>query len=478
LPEPAAEGVETETRAGLTLSPFFLVQRTLALGLDWRVETVVRRLTPTGAPASLDLPLLPGENPVSGVFSEKGRAVVNFGPQEDQVAWQSSLETAPTLTLTAEDGPWSESWALDASPIWRVETAGLIPIHHTRDGFWQPQWRPWPGESLNLKINRPEPAPGLYLVADRGEMTTTIGETRELTDLNFKVRASQGGPFTFSLPQGVEVREFTVNGRSVPLGQTSRDPETRTALTAPLTAGAHDINVTFSRETPLGPFSQTPKMDLGLPTANVTTTLILPQNRWILWAWGPMEGPAVLFWSVLAVTLLAALGLGRLKTTPLGWASWFLLSWGLIQLHLIAALIVAGWLLILVLRLGRPPSRFFNLAQVGLAFWTALALYLLYKGIENGLLKNPDMMIAGGSSYGQSLTWFTDRLEGAWPQGRAWSVSVWYYKALMLAWSLWLAAGLVGWLRWAWTAFSSGGFWRPAPPKAPRPAKEGQEKKD
>jgi hypothetical protein len=38
----------------------------------------------------------------------------------------------------------------------------------------------------------------------------------------------------------------------------------------------------------------------------------------------------------------------------------------------------------------------------------------------------------------------------------------------MLAWSLWLAASLVGWLKWAWTAFSTGGFWRPAPPKAPK----------
>jgi hypothetical protein len=453
--------------AGLNLSPFFLVRRTLSLGLDWRVSTVVSRLTPAGAPVSLNLPLLPGENPVGGVFSEKGRVTVSFGPQDSQAAWESSLEAAPALTLTAEEGPWSESWSLDASPIWRVEPEGLVPVHHTREGFWQPQWRPWPGDSLNLNVSRPQPVPGLYLVADRGDLTLTLGETRQTAALSFQVRASQGGPFTFPLPEGSEVREFTVDGRSVPLGQAARDPEAP-ALTAPLSAGPHELAVTWDRETPLGPLSETPAIDLGLPTANVTTTLVLPQNRWILWTWGPLAGPAVLFWSILAVVFLASLGLGRLSLTPLGWFSWFLLSWGLIQFHLLAALAVAGWLLVLGLRRRAAPSRFFNPAQAGLILWSALSFYLLYKGIENGLLRNPDMVIAGGGSYGRRLTWFTDRLAGPWPQGRAFSVSVWYYKALMLAWSLWLAYSLVGWLKWAWTAFSSGGFWRPAPPKAPK----------
>jgi hypothetical protein len=471
---PETQGEEAvEAEGGLTLSPFFQVQRVLSLGLDWRISTVVRRLTPTGAPVSLNLPLLPGENPVSGVITENGRVTVSFGPQEDLVTWESSLSPAPTLTLTAEDGPFSESWALDASPIWRVEPRGLVPIHHTQGGFWQPQWRPWPGESLRLEVGRPRPVPGLYLVADRGDLTMTLGETRQLADLNFRVRASQGGPFTFSLPDGVEVREFTVDGRSVPLGLTAGDTRGST-LTAPLSAGPHEIKVAWSREAPLGAVSETPALDLGLPTANVTTTLVLPQNRWILWTWGPLEGPAVLFWSILAVTLLASLGLARLKLTPLGWGSWFLLSWGLIQFHLLAALIVAGWLLVLGRRRqAAAPGAFFNPAQVGLVLWTILALYLLYRGVENGLLRNPDMIISGGGSYGRRLTWFTDRLEGSWPQGRVWSVSLWYYKALMLAWSLWLAASLVGWLRWAWTAFSTDGFWRSVRPDTKKPSDEG-----
>jgi hypothetical protein len=29
----------------------------------------------------------------------------------------------------------------------------------------------------------------------------------------------------------------------------------------------------------------------------------------------------------------------------------------------------------------------------------------------------------------------------------------------MLAWALWLANSLVGWLKWAWEQFSDGGLW-------------------
>jgi hypothetical protein len=32
---------------------------------------------------------------------------------------------------------------------------------------------------------------------------------------------------------------------------------------------------------------------------------------------------------------------------------------------------------------------------------------------------------------------------------------------VILAWSLWLANALFGWLRWAWTCFTTGGGWRP-----------------
>jgi hypothetical protein len=45
----------------------------------------------------------------------------------------------------------------------------------------------------------------------------------------------------------------------------------------------------------------------------------------------------------------------------------------------------------------------------------------------------------------------------------------------MLAWALWLAASLLRWVSWAWTAFSAGGTWpvKPVTNNALAPADEG-----
>jgi hypothetical protein len=39
------------------------------------------------------------------------------------------------------------------------------------------------------------------------------------------------------------------------------------------------------------------------------------------------------------------------------------------------------------------------------------------------------------------------------------SAPVWLYRALMLAWALWLATSLLKWVAWAWRCFSEGGAW-------------------
>jgi predicted ferric reductase len=57
---------------------------------------------------------------------------------------------------------------------------------------------------------------------------------------------------------------------------------------------------------------------------------------------------AVLFWSHLIVMVLAALA--RTRFPPLKYASWLLLSVGLTQVSIVAALIVVGWFFALAWR--------------------------------------------------------------------------------------------------------------------------------
>jgi len=57
---------------------------------------------------------------------------------------------------------------------------------------------------------------------------------------------------------------------------------------------------------------------------------------------------------------------------------------------------------------------------------------------------------------------------------RCLSVSLWWFRILMLAWALWLAASLIRWLRWAWTQFSTGGCFHQTPknPATPPPLQQ------
>jgi hypothetical protein len=179
----------------------------------------------------------------------------------------------------------------------------------------------------------------------------------------------------------------------------------------------------------------------------------------------------VLYWSQLAVLLLAAWLLARYAPTPLRFRHWLLLGLGFSAFAWSAYALVVAWLILLGLR-ARPgaaerlPDPGFKLVQIGLALLSALALAVLVGAVPRGLLGLPDMHVAGNGSSAWFLDWFADRSAGALPGGGVLSVSLWFYKLAMLAWALWLANALIGWLRWGFDAWTRGGYWRSV---APRP---------
>jgi hypothetical protein len=82
------------------------------------------------------------------------------------------------------------------------------------------------------------------------------------------------------------------------------------------------------------------------------------------------------------------------------------------------------------------------------------------------------MHVAGNGSHGNTLAWFADRSDTVLPQGTVVSAPLWIYKALILAWALWLSFALMRWLPWAWRCFSSTDLWRPMKPRLATGAKE------
>jgi hypothetical protein len=179
----------------------------------------------------------------------------------------------------------------------------------------------------------------------------------------------------------------------------------------------------------------------------------------------------VLFWSLLVVLLVVALALGKNRWTPLrGW-HWLLLGVGLSQVSVVAGAVFVGWLMALGWRardsgVGLARS-WFNLRQAALIAWTLVALGILGVSLYNGLLGTPDMQVRGNGSSAELLRWFVDRSEQTLP--RVWMIStpILVYRGAMLAWALWIALALLGWLRWGWDSLTRGGLWRKRPPQEP-----------
>jgi len=88
------------------------------------------------------------------------------------------------------------------------------------------------------------------------------------------------------------------------------------------------------------------------------------------------------------------------------------------------------------------------------------AVISLVAAIPYGLLATPDMRVAGVGQQANELSWFNDQAAGELPVPWVMSLSLWWYKAAMLLWALWLAFALVRWLPIAWRALGAGGFWR------------------
>lgn len=452
-----------------TLPAFVKIQRRLDLGLDWYVVTTITRVSDSATPITLAVPLLEGERPLSEQFTVKDKTIqINLKPQQDTLEWTSSLPQTGKILLTASNNSaWLEEWQIAASPVWHVEASGL-PVNTYEEEAAQGVllWKPWAGETLTLAVNRPQGTEGQTVTILSSQLNAEVGKRARDMSLRLNLHSSRGSQHTITLPEGAELKSLGVDGTKQAIQQQGNKvvlallPKKQEAVLAWQETGAMPIRYRF------------PALDLGLPSVNSEFHLQLPEDRWVLWVHGPLLGPAVLFWGMLAVLLVLAVGLGRSGLTPLKSWQWFLLGIGLSQSSPYLMVLMAGWLVVLAWRgkasLDGRPYWQFNLLQVGLVLLTLFALSALIGAVAKGLLGLPEMQIAGNGSWAQNLLWYQDRAGNVLEQPSVISVPILYYRLLMLAWALWLAMAVLGWLRWGWQAFVQGGLWRHKPKqKAP-----------
>jgi hypothetical protein len=105
----------------------------------------------------------------------------------------------------------------------------------------------------------------------------------------------------------------------------------------------------------------------------------------------------------------------------------------------------------------------FNILQVVIVGLTVAVLGVMLVIVGEGLLGQPEMFIAGNGSTRTLLNWFESRVTAVLPTPSVISVSIWFYRILMLLWALWLATALLRWLMWGWRQLTQGGAWRSLP---------------
>jgi len=440
------------------------VERQLELGLVWQVRTTVSRLSVLGNAVSLRVPLLTGERvTTSNAVVKEGLIEVRLGAQQKEFTWQSELPVGPDLTLaTRKDDAWVERWSVVTSPVWNVGIVGLAPTFELADVL-VPVWKPWPGETVALQLTRPEAVAGATVTVGRGNHEITLGKRQRTSSLTLSLRCSLGEDFLIELPADAEATSLTSGGTSIPIRKDGAK------VIVPLKPGEQEVALHWKSDTPLAFGTRAEAVRLPVASANVNTSIQVPNERWVLWAGGPLRGPAVRFWGILLGSLLTAWLLGRVARSPLRSHEWMLLAIGLAQIPLPLALVVVGWLFVLVWRgsesFQRLPAGGHNVLQVCLIGLTACVLGIFIAIVAEGLLGSPEMFIRGNDSTRTLLRWYEARCAATLPQPFCLSVSIWWYRLLMLLWALWLAAALIRWLRWGWQQFSAGACFRRMPAK-------------
>ena len=440
---------------------FARVERVIELDLDWRVRTTVYRIAPAQGALTLEIPLLAGESIVSGEFTvTDDRVLVSMNPQQQSVSWTSNLPLQSPLSLQAADGTsWQETWQIAVGNSWNARFEGIPESNMSNEasGVRVAIFHPRAAEQLLMIASRPEASAGSTLAFDSVNLAVTEGSRSRDVSLRLSYRSTRGAQHIIRLPAAAELTSVTVDNREQTLR--ANDGE----LDIEILPGNHTITIDWREAGGMAFVTRTPEVDLGAPASNINLTLAKSQDRWLLATSGPKLGPAVLYWSELAVLIVVALILGRVGLTPLTTRHWLLLGLGFSTFNWSVLMLVILWLMICGARekfRGELSWWQFNLAQVVLAGTTLVALACVVFSLPAGLLGSPDMHVVGHNSYGGALNWFADGSDSALPVALAMSAPMWFYKALILAWALWLSFALLRWLPWVWQCFSAAGYWR------------------
>ncbi|WP_019615665.1 hypothetical protein [Psychromonas ossibalaenae] len=463
---------DSNTLAPLPVKPYAVVHRRITLGKEWRMLTRVEKLAPTVDAASFNIALLKGEQLLSAYpVNENGTVNVQIPKNQRTISWLSALQPSESIRLTAADNPaYSETWTLIPSSIWHVKFAGIKPLKSDlNSGQLQPTWKPWPGESLDIHVKRPDGVPGEIFTTEKAALVQQSGKNVQKSTLKLKVRASQGTAYEIALAEGAKINSLLHDGRKMSINSGSR-------AVVQLHPGEQQIELEFERRAELSWSNSSAAVKLPGKTVNINIEYHLTRDRWLIYLNGPSLGASMLYWGVLFVILIGALVLPVIArklqlNMPISTFGWILLGLGFSTVNSYGVLITALFFFVTALRsqFVKPASMKrwqFNFLQLSLLSLTVICVISLLVSIPIGLLSTPEMQVTGNGSYGHYFKFFQDTAaDGRLPLVTVFSLPMWFYRVVMLAWSLWVATRLISWSKWWFAAYSYNGAWIAKPKK-------------
>ena len=443
--------------ASQPIEPYVLVQRRLSLTYEPTVRTTVTRIAPLTEAFTIQIPLLPNE----AVLDTRGtvqddQVTLSFAENQRSHSWSSQIYFDGEIQLTAPKlDERKEEWSVRGSDFWSFEYDGITPI---QSDFNHTVFSPRSEETLYLDLTRPEPVPGNTLTVESARVDYSVGNRSHEANLVLRIFASQSADLEVDLPAGADVQRIVVGDQGQPIPASSR-------IVLPVQTGLHSYKVDWLEDSGAGLVFSTSGVQLGQGARNIDLIVRYPLDRWTLFLGGPTLGAAVMFWAIVIVVLIVAVGISRLPNIPITTTDAVLFSLGATLINLWALLIVGAWFLAIWVRSRKQEidSRkfFYYLKQVAFIALSLVGLVMLVALVPSALLGNPEMHIAGYGSSWEQFNWFADVSGTTLPTAWVFSLPGWVFLLAMLAWSLWLAFALPRWTKAAWTAVSQPELWPP-----------------
>ncbi|MGB2742712.1 MAG: hypothetical protein WBC60_19380 [Cognaticolwellia sp.] len=455
----AGDNEPTSTR--YSAQPFVKVTRSLSIDQLWTIYTSVERIAPSSGSINIQIPTLTGENIASAdVIVENGQVHVTLPAGTNEYTWKSTLTKQPVMRLHAKpEQSIIEQWRVIISPAWHANLSGLPIILDAQDNsdYYTYSFYPYPDESLDITVTRPNAVKGDVLAVDSVNYTIDQGTRTSKLALSFEYRSTRGGEHIIELPLSYQLKEIRTDNKLINLQLEDGK------LAIPVLPGKHSVNILMRANASEPLLLTAPEINLNAPVSNITSVINLSSQRWILWAKGPVLGPAVLYWGELLAFILLALLVSKVKFSPLTTLSWIVLGFGLSLNNWGVLMLMTLWFAAITASAYRPKtlSRVgYNTSQLLLYALSFFAILSLVSVVPASLLSSPSMGIEGNQSYGNHLQWFSDKSSGLLPQVSVFSISTLFYKGIMLAWVIWLSFAFLSWIKWAWKALGVQGYWR------------------